>query len=293
MQTTDTTFIMNKKGKSWIWSAQLFRLIMLFTFLNILVSPALSQGNLLIYPKRVVFDGKKKVEKLVLSNTGKDTAVYNISFLEYKMNENGEMKAITEPEEGIHFASTYVRVFPRVVTLPPGEAQTVKVQLYNTQGLVDGEYRSHLYFRAEKNNTPLGQPKQTKDSALSVKLEPIFGLSIACIIRMGEDNTTVSISDLQFAQANGLENDVLGFRLNRTGNMSVYGDFSINYVAPDKKTYEVARMKGVGVYTPGAYRNMKIKLNKPDNMNLSGGSLKLVFTQNESKKVFAEAELKL
>jgi hypothetical protein len=233
------------------------------------------------------------VEKLVLSNTGKDTEVYNISFLEYKMNENGEMKTISEPEEGIHFASPYVRVFPRVVTLPPGEAQTVKVQIYNTQGLPDGEYRSHLYFRAEKNNTPLGQSKQTKDSTISVKLEPIFGLSIACIIRMGEDSTTVSVTDPQFVQGIGGENDVLGFRLNRKGNMSVYGDFSIKYVAPDKKIYEVAKMKGVGVYTPGAYRNMKIKLDKPDNLDFSGGSLKLVFTQNESKKVLAEAELKL
>lgn len=285
---------MNKKVISWFCNAQFLKFVVFVIFLFAFEGPLLSQGNLMIYPKRVVFEGREKVEKLVLSNTGKDTEVYNISFLEYKMNENGEMKIITVPEEGIRFASPFVRVFPRVVTLPPGESQTVKVQLINNQDLTNGEYRSHLYFRAEKNNTPLGQPKQTKDSTISVKLEPIFGLSIACIVRMGEDNTTVFATDLQFVKATtGGENDVLIFRINRNGNMSVYGDFSIHYTAPDKKTYEVAQMKGVGVYTPGAYRNMKIKLNKPDNMNFSGGSLKLVFTQNESKKVLTEAELKL
>jgi hypothetical protein len=284
---------MKTKGNYRLGSSQLFKLLVFFTFLIAFAGPVLAQGNLMIYPKRVVFEGRKKVEKLVLSNTGKDTEVYSISFMEYKMNENGEMKTITNPEEGIRFASPFVRVFPRVVTLLPGESQTVKVQLYNIQNLTDGEYRSHLYFRAEKNNAPLGQPKQTKDSAISVKLEPIFGLSIACIIRMGEDNTIVSLSDMQFAKAMDGKEDAISFRLNRSGNMSTYGDFSINYIAPDNKEFEVAKMKGVGVYTPGDYRNLKIKMNKPENVNFSGGSLKVVFTQNESKKVLTEAELKL
>ena len=68
--------------KSWFCSAQLFKLLTFFTLLTASVSPALSQGNLLIYPRRVVFEGRGKVEKLMLSNTGKETAVYNISFLE-------------------------------------------------------------------------------------------------------------------------------------------------------------------------------------------------------------------
>ena len=284
---------MNTESKDSFFYTQVFRYLLVFTILTTAMSPIAAQGNLLIYPKRVVFEGRTKTEKLTLANTGKETAIYNISFVEYKMNENGEMKAITEPEDGIRIASPYVRVFPRRVTLAPGEGQTVKVQLHNTQGLADGEYRSHLYFRAEKNNVPLGQPKQTKDSIISVKLEPIFGLSIACIIRMGDDNTSVSLSNIQFEKAMDGEEDAINFKLNRSGNMSAYGDFSINYTATDKKVYEVAKMKGVGVYTPGDYRNMKIKLNKPENTNFSGGSLKVVFTQNESKKVLTEAELKL
>jgi hypothetical protein len=284
---------MNKIGKSWFYDTQLFKLMVFFILLFVFEGPLLAQGNLMIYPKRVVFDGRKKVEKLVLANTGKDTAVYNISFLEYKMNENGELKSITEQEEAIRFASPYLRVFPRMVKLPPGEAQTVKVQLYNTQGLTDGEYRSHLYFRAEKNNIPLGQTEKTKDSTISVKLQPIFGISIACIIRRGDNNTTVSVTNMQFEQSNEGEDELLSFRIHRSGNMSAYGDFIVNYITPDKKAYEVAKMKGVGVYTPGDFRNMKIKLNKPENVNFSGGLLKVIFTQNESKKEPIEAELKL
>lgn len=264
-----------------------FKYTLLFIFLTAFLSPLFAQGDLLIYPKRVVFDGKNKTEKLVLSNTGKDTAVYNISFLEYKMDENGTLKIISAPEEGMNFASPYVRVFPRKVALAPGEGQTVKVQLTNSQSLTAGEYRSHIYFRAEEEKAPLGQTGKKKDSTISVKLTPIFGISIPCIARIGENTTKVAISDLQFKE------NTLQFKLNRIGNMSLYGDFTINYITGDGQIYEVAKTKGVGVYTPNQLRNMEIKLNKPANVNFAGGNFKVIYFQNESKKVLTEATFKL
>lgn len=266
--------------------------MLVIVFLTVTISPLFAQGNLLIYPKRVVFEGRQKMEKLVLSNIGKDTAVYNISFLEYKMNTNGELKIISEPASGQRFASSNVRFFPRMVTLAPNESQTVKVQLRNSQNLTEGEYRSHLYFRGGENNTALGEIDKKKDSTISVKLKPIFGLSIACIIRKGTDNTSVSIKNLELIQSKDKYN-ALQFQLNRSGNMSVYGDFTIHYIAPDNTIYEVAKIKGIGVYTPGNLRYMKIKINKPENVQFEGGHFKVVFKQNESKKILTEAELKL
>jgi P pilus assembly chaperone PapD len=113
-------------------------------------SAANAQGDLLIFPKRIVFDEGKRVKQLILSNIGKDTAIYNVSFLQYRMNENGGFKAITTPDVGQYFATPYLRVFPRKVTLAPNESQIVKVQLTKSTKLKEGEYRSHLYFRAKK-----------------------------------------------------------------------------------------------------------------------------------------------
>lgn len=279
---------MNTKVKETFVNTYTFKYILLLVFIGTFVSPILAQ-DLLIYPKRVVFEGKKKVEKLVLSNTGKVTAVYNISFVEYKMNENGELKIISEPEEGLQFASSNVRVFPRTVTLAPNESQTVKVQLADHQNLSDGEYRSHLYFRAAENNTPLGQVSKKKDSTISIQLKAIYGISIPCIIRKGVENTTVTISDLKFVKSK----DELQFKLHRSGNMSAYGDFVINYITTDNKTYKVAETKGVGVYTPNQFRNMNIKLKKPENVSFTDGYFKVIFNQNESKKMLTEAHFKL
>lgn len=279
-----------KKDSFYITSMVKYLLMILFLFS--LIPSAFAQGDLLIYPKRLVFEGRKNIHKLTLANTGKDTAVYNISFVEYKMTSTGQMKKITEAEEGLNFASSNVRFFPRKVTLAPNESQIVKVQLRNAKGLADGEYRSHLYFRAAEKKAPLGETAKTKDSTIAVKLKPIFGISIPCIVRKGVNTTTVSISDIQLI---ALENNSYGmqFHLNRNGNMSAYGDIAINYITPTNKVYEVAKMKGVGVYTPGNLRIVKIKLEEPEAVNFEGGTFNVVFTENESKKILTEANLSL
>ncbi len=273
----------NKKGNLPI----LFVLIAVFMcFIN----STSAQGDLLIFPKRVVFDGKKKVEKLILSNTGKDSAVYNISFIQRKMTEFGRLEAISEPDSGQYFATPYLRVYPRRVTLAPNETQTVKVQVINANNIEDGEYRSHLYFRPEKNNKPLGQQRKAVDSTrVSVKLEAIFGISIPTIIKKGKSNTVTSISELNYTNENS-SGYFLNFSLNRSGNMSTYGDISIFYISSDNTSYKVGKVSGVAVYTPGTIRKVKMQLQKPEGVNFSNGKFKVVYTVNGSKKVIAEAE---
>ncbi|PCI06476.1 MAG: molecular chaperone [Flavobacteriaceae bacterium] len=283
---------MNTNCKDSFAFTHLFKFLLVTVFLTVTISPLFAQGNLLIYPKRVVFEGRNKIEKLVLSNVGKDTAVYNISFLEYKMKTNGELKIISEPEEGQYFASPNVRFYPRKVTLAPNESQTVKVQLRNSQKLKEGEYRSHLYFRAGLNNSALGEKEQSKDSTVTVSLKPVFGLSIACIVRKGISTTSISISNIKLIQPKE-DYYALKFLLNRSGNMSVYGDFTVHYITAEGTKYEVAKMKGVGVYTPGTLRDIKIRLYRPKNVVFNGGYFKVAFTKNESKKILTEANLKL
>lgn len=252
---------------------------------------AFSQGDLVIFPKRLVFEGKTKTQQINLANTGKDTAVYNVSFVEFRMSELGSFEEIEEPDLGQQFATPYLRVYPRRVTLAPNESQTVKVQVINTSNLADGEYRSHLYFRAVKNSKPLGQPKVESDpKALSVKIEAVFGVSIASIIRKGESNTAVKIVGLEYEEEAGA---FLKFTINRTGNMSAYGDITVTYISPKNKSYEVGRIKGIGVYTPGTLRKNRMRLQKPDGVSFNGGKFKVVYTINESSDIMAENELNL
>lgn len=253
---------------------------------------AYSQGGLLITPRRVVFDGKKKIVQVNLANSGKDTSTYLISFIQYRMTENGGFEQITEPDSGQLFADKYIRLFPREVTLAPGEAQLVKLQLRGYNKLKDGEYRSHIYFRLNNNVKALGEEKDIDTTTVSVRLIPIYGISIPAIIRKGKSTTKVSLSDLTLQKVNDTTQG-LDITFNRTGNFSVYGDVTVNYFAPGSdKPAEVGLVRGLAVYTPNKLRHFILSLdNKYD---YSKGKLKIVYTSKsdlDKDGILAENEL--
>jgi hypothetical protein len=254
-----------------------------------------AQGDLLITPTRVVFEGNKQKEEMNIVNIGKDTATYTISFLQYNMKEDGSFVAIDKPEPGQMFADPYLRIFPRKVTLAPREPQVIVMQCRRKSDMPAGEYRSHLYFRAEKDLKPLGMGNASADSTkVNVKLVPIYGLSIPVIIRSGEVNVSVTLSDLQLDnQPDDMHN--LKISINRSGNISVYGDILVQYIPEHGNAVEIGQVKGVGVYSNLNKRNLTLKLNNVPGVSLNKGKLKVQYTGNgdAKKTVFAEQELPL
>lgn len=258
-------------------------------------SIASAQGNLLITPRRVVFDGTRRTMELNLANTGKDTAKYNVSIVQYRMTEDGSFQEITVPDPGQNFADKNIRFFPRTVTLAPNEAQVVKMQVTNTDKLSPGEYRSHVYFRAVPKQVALGEEEAKKDSStVSVQLVPIFGITIPVIIRVGESTAKVTLSDLKFEMVNDTTNR-LAITFNRTGNMSVYGDIKIIHVSTAGKETQVGAVNGIAVYTPNQTRKFRVDLDKNAKVNYRTGKLKITFSaQSDTKpEKYAEAELNL
>lgn len=286
--------INNKSYKSGKAVSGLFLFALACLFL-IPVSGAKAQGDLLVTPKRVVFDGSRRVMELNLANTGQDTAKYNVSIVQYRMTEDGAFEDITTPDPGQNFADKYIRFFPRTVTLGPNESQVVKMQLTNTTGLPSGEYRSHVYFRAVPKEVALGEDNSARDtSSVSVKLVPIFGITIPVIIRIGESTAKTTISNLEIETVNDTTQR-LSMTLNRSGNMSVYGDLKILYVSPDGKERVAGIVNGIAVYTPNLTRKFRMDLIKNGEINYKQGKLIVSFnSQSDTKPVkYAEAELTL
>jgi hypothetical protein len=257
--------------------------------------PIVAQGDLLIFPKRVVFEGTKKAEILNLTNIGKDTATYKISFIQIRMNENGTFSNISEADPDQSFADPYIRYYPRSVTLGPNESQVVKLQLKKTNNLPDGEYRSHLYFRADKVTKPLGEEViPTDTNTVSVKISALYGISIATIIKIGKSTTKTTFTDLSF-ERNADNVPLLKATFNRMGNMSTYGNIEVTHISPEGIITSLATVKGFAVYTPGKIRKATIKLKEPAGVDFFRGKLTLRYTTPpEAKSIkLAEAELKL
>ena len=255
-----------------------------------------AQGNLLITPKRVVFENNKRSMDLNLANIGDDTATYVISLIQIRMTDEGSFESITEPDEGQFFASPYLRFFPRTVTLGPNEAQAVKVQLVRSADLDPGEYRSHLYFRAVPKEKPLGEEEEAAadPSSISVKIIPIFGITIPAIIRVGQPSVRVTLSDLDLL----FENDTLPkltLTFNRSGSYSVYGDLTVDHISPGGVSNRVGIANGFAVYTPNTKRRFELNLINTTGIDLKSGKLLVTYSAPSDVKPekYAGAELVL
>lgn len=271
--------------------------IFLFTVLAISVFSTLNvkaQGDLMVTPRRVVFEGNKQSQELTLANTGNDTAKYNVSFVQYRMTATGSFEQITEPDSGQYFVDKYIRVFPRSVTLAPGEAQTVRMQFRKMPEMKPGEYRSHLYFRAVPDEKPLGENEAADTASIGIRLIPIFGITIPIIARIGDLPLTVELSDLTLDTKSDTV-PVLSVTFKRLGDKSVFGDLIAQYESTDGKLTEVGIVRGIAVYTPNITRNFNMKLKKLQGVDYTKGKLILTYqTPNDVKQeIYAKEELEL
>jgi hypothetical protein len=269
--------------------------IFLLFFLFTISIHASSQGDLMITPHRVVLEGNKQIEEIVVANIGQDTAFYSISLIEYRMTDDGSLKEITEPVPGQKFASPILRYFPRSIELAPNESQVVRIQVRRRPGLEEGEYRSHLYFRAIPKEEPRGQETTATDTTgIGIRLIPIYGISIPVIVRIGNLSASCIIDELAIEHKEE-EAPVLKLVLNRQGTKSVYGDLTVDYVSPTGERINVGKVRGIAVYTPNTVRRFSMPLTVPEGVNLNTGKLVVRFTDaNEAKPlVYDEKELEL
>ena len=255
--------------------------ISVLLFLIFFPEVSMAQGDLMIMPKRLVFDGSQRSQEINLANTGSDTAVYAISFVNYKMTENGSFQQVETPEEGQRFAEDFLRYFPRRVTLAPNEAQTIRVQLARTGNLEPGEYRSHMYFRAVEEQTALGAEETEDSDGISINIKTVFGISIPIIIREGESTTQLDLTNIQLQKDEDLPK--LSLVLNRSGNMSVYGNIKVDHISPKGIETEVGIVKGVSVYTPNSKRNFSFELRNAEEVDLNTGILEVTYFEEQGK----------
>lgn len=271
-----------------------FSLVIFFIGLSLLNNVQIrAQGNLLVDPHRIIFEGQKKIMNISLINNGKDSTNYSISFLQYRMTDDGEYEEITTPDPNQNFADKYIHFFPHSVILGPYETQVVKLELLKSEELQSGEYRSHLYFRALPTQKVLGEEETKKaTSDIIIKIVPIFGISIPILIRVGESTTVLNITELKVEKSDNFTNRLL-LTIHRTGNMSVVFDISVKYIAQNGKETQIGLKEGTVVYTPNSIRKYKIFLDNKTNVDLSKGKLRIACTTKKGNSIVTLADEEL
>lgn len=250
-----------------------YLIIALITLSTFSINKLSAQGDLFLTPRRVIFEAGKTTENINIANTGKDTAQYTISIIHYKMKLDGSFVEISKEEAGLMSAEPYIRYYPRTVTLAPGESQVVRVQYNKPANLANGEYRSHIYFRATPKLKPLGIEDKEKSQNIGVSLVPVFGLSIPVIIREGITKVDVKLTDLKIVSNEDAVTNTLTLNMIRVGNISCYGDITLIHQDLDGNKHEVGVVKGIAVYYPNETRFIKIPFIKDSDIQNHKGKL--------------------
>lgn len=259
--------------------------------------PALA--DLMINPTRIVFDNNKRSAQLDVINDGTTPATYRLSIVNRRMTESGEFQTITTPGAGEQFAGSMLVFSPRQIVLQPGGQQLVRIALRKPADLPPGEYRSHLNLERLADPTlsnTIESQVAPGSNEVGVTIAALIGVSIPVIVRQGETEAVVTVSDIVLEKSAGPgKPPVIGLQLNRSGNSSVYGDLTATFKSASGTEQVVGQAGGVAVYTPNALRRVRLTLQIPAGTVLSTGTVFVRFKQrtDDGGKLLAENAIQI
>ncbi len=254
-------------------------------------TPVVANEGALIFPTRVVFAARTRSAEVNLFNHGSEPVTYRIELIDHRMNLAGGLVVIDEPTAEDRSARGLLRYAPRQVTVPPGSSQKIRLALRKPAGLEPGEYRSHLLCRALPPETE-GSDVEVLDQedVMGIRLTALPAVAIPVIVRHGELQASVGLSELSFEPGIALPGDPtvgssppaaapeLWFRLHRQGDISVFGDLTATFVSRrDGSETVIGMVKGVAVYPPLSSITQRLRLYPVDGLRLADGRLRLSF----------------
>jgi P pilus assembly chaperone PapD len=266
--------------------------LLMATLLLLPVFRAEAAGELMVHPTRVVFEGNTRTAQIDLINSGTEPMTYRISLVRRRMTETGDFVPVDTPAAGEQFADDMIRFSPRQVVLQPRIAQAVRVQISKPAGLADGEYRTHLLFRAlPPADASTAREAVGTEEGLDIQLTAIYSLSIPLLVRHGATTASVSLTDLELRRP-AIGAPVLALAIGRAGTRSVYGDLTVFLRTPQGVDRVVGRANGIAVYTPNSVRRVLLPLPILEK-GIPAGELRVTFSERPEQKGRTEAEARL
>lgn len=236
-------------------------------------APVSAQGDLLVAPTRIILDGRRGTE-VILSNIGSEEATYRISLELRRMTAEGQLIDVEEADANAleQAALAMIRYAPRRITLPPGQPQAVRIAARPGADLPDGEYRVHMSFRAIPKPRPVTEnPEDTQ--GISIKLIPVYGVTIPIIVRHGRLQATVAINDPQVVT--GARGPELRLVMSRSGDSSTYGELRVIRPGSDEPIF-LAR--GIAIYSELGERRVQFTLT-PEQAAAMKGQLRFEYRE--------------
>ena len=244
----------------------LFRNLSIPAMLAVFAAPIYAQtgADLNVSPKRMVFSQTQRTATVFVYNRGTEPATYSIELTDRVMTPDGNIRTLEDLAKDpsaapyaalLKSAKPMIVYTPRRVTLGPNENQTIRLRALRPAGLADGEYRTFLTITAvppEDTGFTAEQAGSQRTEELSMSIVALFSLSIPVIVRQGEGEVSVKISDSK------IESKSLIVNLLRAGSSSLYGDLEIRRGSANGEL--VGFVKGLGIYPEVQNRQVTVAL---------------------------------
>lgn len=243
------------------------------------------QAELAVTPTRVDLNEKNKNASITLISQAKHPITYKIGWIHYTMKSDGSYTETTEPRSDSAVAESLIRYSPRQVRLEPGETQVVRLSLKRNVNILDGEYRSHMVFRADPTSFASGQ---ADDGRVSINLMVAKGIAIPIVVRKGNLNSEAKIISAEILKTTN--SSVIKVEIQRSGNASTFGDVEVRQTVAGK-TKTIALLKGVAVFLEIVKRTVSVPLLNPDQKLVESQPLHVLYVkpQEQGAGVIAEA----
>lgn len=196
-------------------------------------------ANLLINPTRVQLEPSDRTADVTLINTSQTTNTYRLEWSEKRAKSEGGYDDLTEAmAASFPTASSMLRFSPRQVTLKPGERQTIKLMLRRPQGLQNGEYRSHLMFKALPPPKPENESANNPSTAINI----VLSFAIPVVVRHGELQVQMNVDNAQIEYQPGTQTGAVHVDLSRSGLHSVIGTMSAYWTPTGGREQLIAKL---------------------------------------------------
>ena len=172
-------------------------LVALLLFATLFARAAAAQG-VVVAPHAIYLDHRTRSASITLYNPGADPAEVAVSlFFGYPVTDSLGHFTLYTPDSiqaGMPAATEWIEAFPRRVTIPPLQRQTIRLLARPPQGVADGEYWSRIMISAKGGALPvIGADSAGIEVGLTLEVRTIIPL----IYRKGPLQTGIRLTDLR------------------------------------------------------------------------------------------------
>lgn len=238
-----------------------------------------------ITPRRIIIEPRERSGEMTLLNLGAEEGTFRVAIINYRQDEKGVYTILQGPLNPVFDPEQVIRLSPRQFTLPSQGRQKIRFSIRKPADLPDGEYRFHMIATRMSD---FGPPAPVGQGQKTVGVTANIGTAIPVIIRHGQTQVKATLTDIEYLAANTEGKPEAKVIINRDGNISTIGTIKAYWTPSGGETQEIGIISNMNVFTDIAKRYVAIPLKAPIE---GSGSLRIVYTNDKTQEIYAEASI--